>query len=423
MKRLIVGVDPGVTVGLAALSLDSSPVFVDSKRDWKFSDLVKTVSELGEPTVIASDVSPASELLEKLSHNFNAVLHAPSISMAADEKHQMAKAYAELHGLKLKNAHEVDALAAALKAYNSYTKKLERVEATMKKQSCELPVDAVKDLVVRGYTVKRAIQTLQASKKVRAPPVVERPVPETERLKRLAEELRDRLVREKERSKILKEGNRGLQLQIKDLKKKISGFEEKIASVRSEQSARTRREREYALLIDELKQLRAKLREYSTELEAYKQRFNQMQRLRELESQGRLVLLKPIEVFTEVGLEKAFGLFGVRAGDLVLLLDPSGGGATTAETLARRSVKVIVARGSMSHHAVEVFAKYMIPVVQSERLRIEWIEGLPYADSESLRAALRELEQREVAKAYDEVKTIVEDHRKKMREQTQDVAV
>lgn len=64
MKRLIVGVDPGVTVGLAAaLSLDGVPISVDSRRNWTFSDLIKAISELGEPTIISSGVTPASALL------------------------------------------------------------------------------------------------------------------------------------------------------------------------------------------------------------------------------------------------------------------------------------------------------------------------------------------------------------------------
>ena len=70
----------------------------------------------------------------------------------------------------------------------------------------------------------------------------------------------------------------------------------------------------------------------------------------------------------------------------------------------------------MSHQASEVFARYMVPVVDAEGLRIEWFEGLPYVDSESLRKALKESNQTEVSKAYEEIKTILEDHRKEVAE-------
>ena len=138
-----------------------------------------------------------------------------------------------------------------------------------------------------------------------------------------------------------------------------------------------------------------------------------MQRLRELESKGRLILLKPIEAFTDRGLRKAFRLYGIRAGDSVLLLDPSGGGAATAEELARRGIKIVVTKGQMSHNALEVFERCMIPVVSYNDLRVEWIEGLPYVNPEDLREAVRRAEEKNESMAYQQLKAILEDHRKK----------
>jgi len=59
-----------------------------------------------------------------------------------------------------------------------------------------------------------------------------------------------------------------------------------------------------------------------------------LQRLRELESKGELILLKPIDRFTAEGLERASKLYEIKPGDYVLLLDATGGGATTARKLA-----------------------------------------------------------------------------------------
>jgi predicted RNase H-like nuclease (RuvC/YqgF family) len=129
-----------------------------------------------------------------------------------------------------------------------------------------------------------------------------------------------------------------------------------------------------------------------------------------------MVLLKPVEAFTKEGLEKAFKLYEVKTGDFILLLDPSGGGATTAESLVKRGVKGVVTRGVMSHQAMEVFAKYMVPVIPYEKLAIEWIEGLSYIDSESLRRAVKEVKESEYWKTFEELKTIVEDHRKELQD-------
>jgi len=417
MKRLIVGVDPGLTCGLAALTLDGLPLFIDSRRNQSFSNLIQTITELGEPTIISSDVSPAPDLLEKLSQKLNAVLFTPLISMGTDEKHQTARAYMERYNLKLKNIHEVDALAAAIKAYQHYKNKFEQIELRVGKAEIEVSVDEVKDLVVRGYTIRRAIQHLLNPERAEAPPVVRRAVLGEREMKNLIDELRRRLVQEKEASKRLRTVNQKLRLEMKTLKEEIPTFQKKIEYVKSEESAKIRREREYQLLLDEVRTLRAKLSEYSAQLEVYRERFNQMQRLRELESKGRVVLLKPVEAFTKDGLEKTLRLYEIKAGDCVILLDPSGGGAATAETLAKRGVSAVVARGSMSHRALEIFAKYAVPVIPVERLKIEWIEGLPYADSENLRKAVKEMEEVEVSKAFEDIRTIVEDHRKELMEE------
>mgnify|MGYP000100085659 CR=1 FL=1 len=417
MKRLIVGVDPGVTVGLAVLSLDGQPVLIESRRGWSLSEIVKMISELGEPTIISSDVSPASEILEQLSHKLNAVLFVPSISMGADEKRQIARDYADFYGLKLKNAHEADALAAAVKAYKHYERKFEHVEARLRSMPLKVSAEDVKDLVVRGYSMKRAIQHLQGIDKYAAPVVVKRPVPREEKLKNLIEELQNRLAKERERLKHLRQTNRKLQDRIKTLEAEILSLKETIKEIQSKQSIEVRREREYSLLMDELEKTRAKVKEYSMKLEEYKRRFNDMQRLRELESQGRLILLKPIEAFTDRGLQKAFQLYGIRAGDSVLLLDPSGGGAATAEELAKRGVKTVVTEGQMSHNALEIFEKYMIPVVSHEDLKIEWVEGLPYVDSEGLREAIKKAGKKEALTVYRQIKTILEEHRREIAEE------
>ncbi|MEM2128987.1 MAG: DUF460 domain-containing protein [Candidatus Bathyarchaeia archaeon] len=414
MKHLIVGIDPGVTVGLAAITLNGKPVLIESKRSWSFSDLIKTISELGEATIVSSDVSPAPELLEQLSHKLNAVLFVPLFSMASIEKRQTAKEYAQNFEFKIRNVHEADALAAAVKAYRHYQTRLEQTEEKLKRLGLDPLVDEVKSLVVRGYTVKRAVQMLQDSKRVIPPKIVKKAVPTEEHLKDMVAELEAKLSWEQQKSEALRLENRELRIKVKTLESEIASLKETIEKERNRQQEEIRREREYEILSDELQKAKARLSELSVQLEDYRHLFDEVQRLREQESQGKMVLLKPIEAFTENGLQKAFYLYNIKAGDSVLLLNPSGGGAVTAEKLSKRGISVVVAQGSMSHQAQEVFTQYKVPVVSAERLIIEWLEGLPYVDSESLRKVMKEASQTEVTKAYEEIRTLLEDHRKEI---------
>jgi hypothetical protein len=417
LRKLITAIDPGITCGAAVLTLDGKPVFVGSKRGWTHQDLLQTILDLGETVVVAGDVYPAPELVEKVSKSLNAVLFTPLIPLSASEKQHLARTYAEQHGLRLRNKHEVDALAAAIKAHQHYKNKFEQIEAHLKETGVRVPLDEVKAMVVRGYSIKRAIRSLSPKPKAAEPkPVVKPRTPQEEQLRNLVEKLKARVRKERERSERFKTLNEELRLQIEALKQETSTLKQKIEETKSEQMTRIQQEREYQRLLDEINVLKERLSSTLSELEEYKQRFDTLKRVRELESKGELILLKPIETFTKEGLENAFKLYEIKPKDTVILLDASGGGATTAEMLARRGVEIIVTRTSMAHHARETFTKHEIPIVPADKIEIEWIEGYPYAQASDLQKAVEELRRTERDRAFEKLETIVEEYRKEREE-------
>jgi len=413
VRKLITAIDPGITCGAAVLTLDGNLVFVGSKRGWTHQDLLQTILDLGETVVVAGDVSPAPELVEKVSKSLNAVLFTPIIPLSASEKQHLARTYAEQHELKLRNKHEVDALAAAIKAHQHYKNKFEQIEAHVKETGVEVPMDEVKAMVIRGYSIKRAIRSLLPKLEAVEPkPVMKPRTLQEEQLRNLVEELKVRVLQERERSKRYKTSNEELRLQIEALKQEISGLQQKIEETKNEQMTQIQREREYQRLLDEIDVLKGRLSSILSQLEEYKQRFDTLKRVRELESKGELILLKPIETFTKEGLENAFKLYEIKPKDSVILLDASGGGATTAETLAKRGVRIIVTRTSMAHHAQETFTKHDIPIVPADKIQIEWIEGYPYTQASNLQKAVEELRKAEKERALEKLETIVKEYRK-----------
>lgn len=416
MKRLVVGIDPGVTCGVAALTLEGTPVFVGSRRDWKLSGLLEKLTTLGEPVIVSSDVSPAPELVKKVSANLDATIFTPLISIGTVEKQRLARSYAESYDMKLRNTHEIDALAAALKAYNHFKDKFEHVEMRVKDLDYKISIDGVKALVVKGYTMNKAIDYLRTKPIEKTPPLI--PVKKVlgeERLKEMVKQLNQRLVFEKEEEKRLRAENKKLRRKTKSLEKEISSLEEKIDEIRSQQTIQIRREREFQKLIDEAESLKRRVLDLSAQLEEYRQRFNALQRVRELESKGELILLKPIERFTAEGLRRAFRVYEIKPGDHVLLLDASGGGATTARKLAERGVRALILQTAMAHQARDGFAKYDIPLISADQVKIEWTEGFPYVDASSLKDALKGLKSKEVSELTSRVQCIIEEHRKELK--------
>ena len=98
-------------------------------------------------------------------------------------------------------------------------------------------------------------------------------------------------------------------------------------------------------------------------------------------------------------------------------MDPSGGGSTTAENLARRGVSAIVIKGVMAHQALEIFEKYYVPVISADKINIKWIGGLPYADPEEIKRVIREEETVRSSDEFEMVKTILDDYLRELKRQ------
>ncbi|MEM2273147.1 MAG: DUF460 domain-containing protein [Candidatus Bathyarchaeia archaeon] len=415
-RKLIIGVDPGLNCGLAILSLDGTPILIESHREWPLAKIVERIREFGEPTIISSDVSPSPNLLEKLSRKMNAILFEPAIPMSSEEKQRLSKIYAERYGVKTQNIHEEDALAAAVKAYHHYKNKFEQVDAKLRELGCNLPPDHVKDLVARGRSISNAIKILSGVD-AKHEYIIENNSEGKEKLKEAIKRLTEKLMLERERNRLLQAANRELQSKIKELEAKIESLKVALDKVHSRETAQIRREREYQHLLEEIRVLRNKIAEQETQIETYRRMLSHLQHLDEISTKERLTLLKPIESFTREGLERTFKVYDVRVGDIVFILDPSGGGPATAKSLVIRGVKAVIVGGKISHHALEVFEEYHVPVISADKVKIRWINGLPYADKEEIKKIIKSRETLKPINTLDMLKSIINDHLREIKEE------
>lgn len=205
--HLIVGVDPGTTTGIAVLNLEGKLVDILSSKDFGMDKIISYITSLGKASLIATDVNPTPSSISKLSAQLGSTVFTPHESLGVEGKISLTRDYI------LRNAHERDALAAALNAYNKLRNKLQRIPSGK---------DKIKHLVLQGVSIDDAIKKAQESKKrpekkiVKAKPE-KRPVAGIEK---------DRLIRKlRERTSYLEE-----QLELRDravgrLKEKIRGVE------------------------------------------------------------------------------------------------------------------------------------------------------------------------------------------------------
>jgi len=393
-KSFILGLDPGTTCGIAAIDLNGYFHFLDSRRGFPRSEIISLAISLGEPVVVASDVSPPPDLVNKISSTLNAVLYVPNQPISLQDKIDTVRSFAEEEGIEVKNDHERDALAAALKAYHHYQNKLRQIEARVRSMDAPPPLDEVKTLVIRGHSIKDSIEAslpvTQRLEPEHAPDEkqLSPKSPERERL----DELESIKRSQEDRISRLREKNRRLTETLSERDREVESLSREIENLKREESSKLRRARRYRTLRREIVNLRSTLHSLREELEDYRNRLRSLREVRNLEVGGEAVVLKPIESFTTPGVEEASQTYRIKRGDAVLLQDASGGGVSTARLLAELEVSVIVAGSEMAHQVRSFFTSRGIPIIPAEELSIDWVEGYPYVNPKNLGEQIEQAE-------------------------------
>jgi predicted RNase H-like nuclease (RuvC/YqgF family) len=148
---LIIGVDPGTTTGIAAVTLDGSVYRVYSARNMGVDQVVKYVTSLGRPSLIASDVTPTPDSVMKIAASLGCSVFTLFEPLSVSEKNTLVSGY------DVEDLHSRDALAAALNAFNKYRNKLEKIAALGYG-------DDVKHRVLQGVSLERALGAIRREK-------------------------------------------------------------------------------------------------------------------------------------------------------------------------------------------------------------------------------------------------------------------
>jgi len=239
-------VDPGVYTAYAALDLNGELVEAGCEKELSHEDLVRIISSLGKPSVIATDVSPAPDFVSRIASRFHVKLFVPSRSILVEEKKKLGK--------DIQNPHIRDAYAAAVKAYNNYDNTLRKIEHS----DSVLDKDLLKHMFLQGHKVADAefILTKKEEKKLVKQELTEAPSPQKQK--------RDGKV-----LSLLKE-NENLKKALDSEREKGKLLEEKLAKSTSTQTTKVSRDREVQRLQGQV----ARLQTYISRLKRRKTKKN-----------------------------------------------------------------------------------------------------------------------------------------------------
>lgn len=219
-KSLIVGFDPGITTGLAILDIRGGVLFIGSKREANRSDVIKKITKFGKPLIVASDVNPLPQSVEKLASSVGSRVYYPEESLRISEKVELTRD----HEIEIKNHHERDALAAAIKAYKNYRSLFLKIEQTVNEiGSPELFEDVARKVVKEDVeNIMDGIDEIVEKKKVVEEPKVEiKKTVREEDYQKLIEKLQERLKQKDSDLKIVRDHVQKLQEASHHLKRRL----------------------------------------------------------------------------------------------------------------------------------------------------------------------------------------------------------
>jgi predicted RNase H-like nuclease (RuvC/YqgF family) len=356
----IVGIDPGTTIGVAMLDLDGRPIDIFSSKNYSVSDAVARIISLGKPLIVASDVTPTPSMVKRISSIFSSLVPELDESLSLEEKIALTKGA----GYKYKNAHERDALAACVNAFKRYKKKFSQVQ---KKTPAGVDVEEVKAQVVKGVSISAAIDRLISVEGENKGVIKEerqeekKSDDESENILRLR-----RIIKQKdEKIEMLEELTTALKAMDAEKELKIRGLNHKLESMRSE------RRREMAV-IEEIRRRDNTIERLREELNDRDEKNAEQRRIIE-ELKGKRGVkggkrIKLIKSFCHDAILDAHWRYGLKKGDVVFLEDGSGGGASTAELLAKKGISAVIYGKELSHFATNTFLAFDIPTFSSDEI-------------------------------------------------------
>ncbi|AMM53647.1 hypothetical protein TQ32_03485 [Pyrococcus kukulkanii] len=405
-KSIIVGLDPGITVGIAAIDLDGKILAVYSEKNMALSEIVRFISEIGHPIIIATDVNPAPGLVEKIARSFKAQLFVPRESLKVEEKNELLRNL----GISVEDDHQRDALAAAYKAYLRYKPKFEHIEARLREIGLWKKRNEIKALVLTGYSLGEAIMRVKLAERPKeelreeAKPEID-VTPYIEKIKALEKTIAD-----------LERENAELKAIIEEQRKIIERLERKLAEFDEEVRFRVLKEREIRARDERIAILEKKLKEEKEKVEILARKLAQTRKMHRLELSGKVYPMKVLENLTWKDLEELEEDVGIKRGDIIYVMNPAGAGRKIAEHLVKKKIKALISQKELPVSVYEVFKEERIPVLlEGEDIEVIRLEDFAVVKRDELedviKRKIKEWEEEEKREELESVLRVIEEYR------------
>jgi hypothetical protein len=322
-RYLIVGIDPGTTVGIAALDLNGELIRVHSSRQMGMSDVIEFLYSLGKPIIVASDVSPMPFSVEKIRRAFQAVAYTPRQDISVETKYELAGKYS--YG----NDHERDALTAAIEASRHWRHKFGHI---YKRVPPGIDMDEIRAGIIRGFSLEHILDNIRTPKHKPEEKKPEVTIDTSDERVRVL----DGLVKD------LRGIVSDLQSDLENIKKDNQRLKRENSSLRSKKADLVKSEPEVArrdLIIENLKKrLRAEERNN-------KKLHQRLKRMKEAGGVGADTDIQAVKVLSDLSRESIRQLnerISIKKGDVLFVRNPGSWGKSSIHELATIGVEAVI---------------------------------------------------------------------------------
>ena len=407
--HVLVGIDPGTTTAVAVVGLDGEVLDVLSTRTADTAAVIEWIIERGRPILVAADVEPMPETVEKIRRSFDAAGWVPERDLPVDTKKHRTREEG------WDNDHERDALAAALAAYDDHEDQFDRVARKVP------PRFEVGEVLARVVADEESVESVLADLQDDGSDDGDDGSDHTER--ELTEEEKQ-IKRLKARVNRLEGHVDDLQGTIKTKDEKLDRYETELSAAKREERKEARERREVTRLERDNDRLERKVEQKDERIDELEGKLERLKALWKLdhsnfadvsEKKAGLVPVKVIEQFTTDDIERAQESFGLAEGDVILLRDASGAGRSTAEKLADVNPEVVLRNGGLSDMADRVLFEADIPVAPAEMVTVQEVDELAVARESDVEEAIEDWEERarerERERTGEMVDQLISEHR------------
>jgi len=411
--HVLVGIDPGTTTAAAVVGLDGEVLDVLSTRTADTAAVIEWIIERGRPILVAADVTPMPETVEKIRRSFDAAGWTPDRDLPVDTKKHRTRQQG------YDNDHERDAMAAALAAYDDHEDQFERVARKVP------PRQDVGPVLARVVGDEESVESVLTDLQEDGDGTDEESSEHTER--ELTEDEKQ-IKRLKARVERLEDHVESLEETIENKDEKLREYEHELSDARREERREARKRREVTRLERETDRLERKVTRKDERIDELEGKLERLKALWKLdhsnfadvsEKKSGLVPVKVVEQFTVDAIEAADDSVGLVEDDVVLLRDASGAGRSSARRLAAVEPKLVLRSGGLSEVADRILFEADVPVAPAEMVAVQEVDELAVARESEVEAAIEDwrerARERERQRSAEMVDRLISEHRAEER--------